>query len=484
MQQQDYAYPPIRHLIAGQYYEGGAGRAILNPASDEKLGLLPLIDEALLDKLAKSAFSGFKIWRRTPAYERAQMLKKAADLMRQRVNFLSWIITSEQGKILREARAEIMGTAAIFDWLAEESCRIGSEILAPRLPHFQQSIHHEPIGPVLAIAPWNMPAMMAGRKMAHALATGCSVIVKPSSETPATSLLLAEILLEAGLPADVIHVIHGDADKIAQYLIARAEIRKVSFTGSTQTGRQLGALCGYHIKKFTAELGGHAPVVIAPDADCDSAAKMLAQGKFFNAGQSCMAPTRFLVHHSCLDSFRESFVSHVTKIRVGNGLEETHDMGAMINKKALQTMRHFVEEACESGAKLLCGGDILDGGGSFFAPTILDHVPLQAKIMHEEPYGPLAALTSYDTIDEAIDIANALPFGLCAYIFGKNPNYTSKLAAEIEAGLIGINTLNVGGPMVPFGGVKDSGLGREGARYGLYESMVSKTISQIMSHQI
>jgi len=478
MQQQEYAYPPIRHLIGGRYHGGETGRGVVNPATDETMGVLPLIDDVLLDKLAKTAFVGFKRWRATPSFERAQVLKKAVNVMRQRVDFLAWIITNEQGKILSEARAEILGTAAIFDWLAEESCRIGAEILSSRLPGFQQSIHHEPIGPVLAIAPWNMPAMMAGRKIAHALATGCSVIVKPSSETPATSLLLAEILLEAGLPTDVIHVIHGNADKIAQYLIPRREVRKVSFTGSTETGRQLGSLCGYHIKKFTAELGGHAPVIITPDADCDSAAKMLAQGKFFNAGQSCMVPTRFLVHQSCLASFRENFVAYVAKIRVGNGLEEEHDMGAIINKNALRSMRHFVEDACGHGAKLLHGGDVLGETGSFFAPTILDQVSPRAKIMNEEPYGPLAALTAYDTRQEAIDITNALPFGLCAYIFGSDHNDIQKMAAEIEAGLVGINTLNVGGPMVPFGGVKDSGLGREGSRYGLYESMVSKTVSR------
>lgn len=474
------SYPRILHLVGGEYVDGpSGGRPVLNPATGAELGLIPRIDEALLDEVARLAFEGFRRWRRTPAYGRAEILKKAAGLMRERVEALAWTITVEQGKPLREARGEVFGTAAIFEWLAEESCRIADEILASRIPGMQQVIHHDPIGPVLAIAPWNMPAMMAGRKIAHALSCGCPVIVKPASQTPGIVMELARILLEAGLPADAIHVVHGDPDAIARFLIAAPQIRKVSFTGSTEVGRTLGALCGHHVKRFTAELGGHAPVVICPDVDVDEVARTLVAGKFFNAGQSCMAPTRFLAHRSVAGAFTEAFAAHAAAIRVGNGLDEQNGMGAMINMRAVSTMGEFVAEARDRGARLAAGGGRPADEGAFFEPTVLADVPLAARVMNDEPYGPIAAITPYDEREEAVRISNGLPYGLCAYVFGRDPSCTQAIAAELEAGLVGINTLNVGGPMVPFGGVKDSGLGREGSRHGLHEHLVTKTVTRM-----
>jgi len=473
------SYPQIQHLVGGEYLDGPAGRPVLNPATGEALSSIPQADVALLDRSAKLAFEGFRQWHRTPAYDRAAILKKSAALMRERVEVLAWTITVEQGKPLRESRGEVLGTASIFEWLADESCRISSEVLASRIPGMQQVIHHEPIGPVLAIAPWNMPAMMAGRKIAHALSSGCSVIVKPASETPAIVMALARVLLDAGLPENVIQIVHGNSDAIARFLIAAPEIRKVSFTGSTEVGRILGALCGHHIKRFTAELGGHAPVVICPDADVEQAATILAGGKFFNAGQSCMAPTRFLVHGAIVDAFTEAFTAEVARIKVGNGLDEGNGMGALVNSRAVTAMGEFVADTRSHGGQVTTGGERPAGEGAFFQPTVLANVPLAARVMNDEPYGPIAAITAYESQEEAVRISNSLPFGLCAYVFGRDLKRAEDIAAEIEAGLVGINTLNVGGSMVPFGGVKDSGLGREGSRYGLHEHLVTKTITRM-----
>lgn len=474
------AYPEIRHLIAGVSVPGTRHlRPVLNPANGEEIGQIPDCDPDTLDGLAAIAWQGFVTWRATPAPDRAVVLKKAANLMRAGVDALAVTISTEQGKPLHEAQGEIFGTAAIFEWLADEACRINGEVLASRIKGFRQEIRHEPIGPVLAIAPWNMPAMMAGRKIAHALAAGCSVIVKPASETPAIVIRLAEILLEAGLPPEAITVIHGNSARIAEVLIAKPQIRKVSFTGSTEVGRVLGEICGRHIKRFTAELGGHAPVILHEDTDIDSASSLLAAAKFFNAGQSCMAPTRFFVHRAIIDDFADAFTAKVAEIQVGDGLAPGTKMGALINQRAVGDMAGFVEDAVAQGADLRYGGTRLDDAGSFFAPSVLMNVPMQARIMSEEPYGPLAPIAAFDHVDEAVTAANSLPYGLCAYVFGRDQARATRTASAIEAGLVGINTLNVGGPMVPFGGVKDSGLGREGGRHGLLEHYTTKTYSTV-----
>jgi succinate-semialdehyde dehydrogenase/glutarate-semialdehyde dehydrogenase len=274
-------------------------------------------------------------------------------------------------------------------------------------------------------------------------------------------------------------VIHGNAARIAEQLIANPQIRKVSFTGSTEVGRVLGQICGRHIKRFTAELGGHAPVILHEDTDTDSAATLLAAAKFFNAGQSCMAPTRFFVHRGIVGDFADALTAKVAAIQVGNGRAPGTTMGALINQRAVENMSGFVKDAVACGAELRFGGTCLDDPGSFFAPSVLMNVPMQARIMTEEPYGPLAPITAYDDVNEAVAAANGLPYGLCAYVFGRDTERAGRTAGAIEAGLVGINTLNVGGPMVPFGGVKESGLGREGGRHGLLEHFTTKTYSTV-----
>ncbi|MGE0500783.1 MAG: NAD-dependent succinate-semialdehyde dehydrogenase [Rhizobiaceae bacterium] len=472
-------YPRIQHLIGGDYVDGALGRPVLNPATREELGAIPEAEVGLLDRVAKLAHDGHRQWRRTAACDRAHILKNGAALMREQIGALARTITLEQGKPLRESRAEIIGTAAIFDWLAEESCRISDEVLTSRIPGMEQVIHHEPIGPVLAITPWNMPAMMAGRKIAHALSTGCSVIVKPASDTPAIVMELARILIEAGLPPQAISVIHGNSSVIAKHLIAAPEVRKVSFTGSTDVGRILGALCGHYIKKFTAELGGHAPVIVCADADVDHAVDALVPSKYLNAGQSCMAPTRFLVHRSIARDFTDALSSAAAKITVGDGMDEANVMGAMINEDAVTSMGDLVEDAVACGARVTAGGKRLTSRGAFFAPTVLADVPREARVMNIEPYGPIAAIASFDEPAAAIGIANGLPYGLCAYVFGGSTAQTRTIATELEAGLVGINTVNIAGPMVPFGGVKDSGLGREGSHYGLHDHLLTKTVTRM-----
>lgn len=472
-------YPVITHLVSGRAVTGaGYGRrSVTNPANGETLAELPFEDAALLIEVAETAWRGFQIWRKTPATKRAEVLKRAATYLRRDVETLAHIITLEQGKILAESKGEILGTAAIFDWAAEEALRIVTELLPRREDGFQQAIHHQAVGPMLAIAPWNMPALLTGRKIAHALATGSSVIVKPASETPGIAVELVKRLLEAGLPPEAIAVIHGNSGPIAETLIAAPQIRKVSFTGSTEVGRVLGALCGHHIKRFTAELGGHAPVIVLRDADLDRVIPIIAGGKFFNAGQSCMAPTRFFVQSDIAEAFTEAFAARAVTIQVGNGLEAGMQMGTVINDRAVASMQDFVNDAVTLGARVLTGGARVGTEGSFFAPTVLADVPAGARIMQDEPYGPLAPIASFTTIDQAVFRANETPFGLCAYVFGHDPRALRQLTDDLEVGLIGINTLNIGGPSVPFGGVKDSGIGREGSHYGLLEHMSLKAVT-------
>lgn len=475
-------YPIITHLLAGKA-ELGAGygtRPVTNPATGTMLGDIPFENEALLARMADTAWRGFQMWRKTPASKRTEIIKRAASFLRRDADVLARMITLEQGKILAESRNEIFGTAAIFDWMAEEAQRIASELLPLRDDGFHQSIHHEPIGPVLAIAPWNMPALLTGRKIAHALASGCSVIVKPASETPGITMAMVKCLLEAGLPPEVIAVVHGNSGKIAQYFIAAPQIRKVSFTGSTEVGRILGALCGQHIKRFTAELGGHAPVILLRDANIEKIMPTLAGGKFFNAGQSCMAPTRFFVPVEMAEKFTESFAARASALKTGDGLESANAMGTVINASAVASMQTFVDDAVAQGARVVAGGKRHGTEGCFYAPTVLANVPASARLMCEEPYGPIAPIAAYNTIDEVVARANETPFGLCGYVFGHEAPALKQLSDELEVGLLGINSLQVGGAMVPFGGVKDSGIGREGSRYGLLEHMVLKAITSDM----
>lgn len=476
-------YPVISHLVSGkaELAAGYGRRAVTNPANGATLGEIPFENAELLDRIAETAWRGFLAWREVPTARRTEILKRAAALLREDADALARIITLEQGKVITESRGEIHGTAAIFEWMADEAERIAADLLPRRADGFRQAILHEPIGPVLAIAPWNMPALLTGRKIAHALATGCSVIAKPASETPGIAMELAHRLIKAGVPPEAITIVHGNSARIAEALIAAPQIRKVSFTGSTEVGRSLGALCGHQIKRFTAELGGHAPVILLRDADLARAVSILVKGKFINAGQSCMAPTRFFVHADRIAEFSEAFAEKAGAIKVGDGMDTAHGMGTVINGAAVKAMQSFVDDAVRHGSKVLTGGSRLGTEGCFYAPTVLTDVPATARIMQDEPYGPLAPIACYDTIDEAVARANETAFGLCGYVFGQDPPALRQLTEQLELGVLGINTLNVGGPMVPFGGVKDSGIGREGSRHGLLEHMALKAVTSDMA---
>lgn len=472
--------PRALHLfIAGEWRNGGAGDSIpvINPATDETIAELCMADDQDIDEAIEGALRGFRTWRDLTAAERAGLIRRTAELLRNRIEDMARVLTIEQGKTLAQSRQEINGTAAYFDDLANCAERIYGRVVRDDPSGVMRTIVYEPIGPVFAVSPWNLPAMLPGRKIATALAAGCSVIVKPAKETPETTALIARCCQDAGIPDGVVNVISGPASLLSKKLIESPVIRKVSFTGSTDVGKQLAELCGRHMKKATMELGGHAPVIICSDADLERAVALLVSSRYSNAGQSCIAPTRFYVHASIYEDFLAAFVPRVQEIRVGNGLHDGVGMGPLASERRLPVMEQFVHDASSRGAGIVAGGSRIEGVGSFFEPTVLRDVPDSAAIMSQEPFGPITAATPFHDLDEVVARANSTSFGLASYVFTRSLSAADYLCSKIEAGMVAVNSVAVAAPSVPFGGVRDSGIGREGSMEGVLESMVSKSIS-------
>jgi succinate-semialdehyde dehydrogenase/glutarate-semialdehyde dehydrogenase len=466
--------------INGKWLNGGrAGEDLINPATEVVLGKLPHATESDLDEALRAVAKGFEIWRKTSAYDRARIIKKAADLVRARAEQIATILTTEQGKILAEARIEVNVTADIFEWYAEEGRRAYGRIIPGRMPNQRQMVVKEPIGAVAAFTPWNFPALTPARKIGGALAAGCSLIIKASEETPATCVAIVRCFEEAGLPPGVLNLVFGVPSKVSEKLIASPIIRKISFTGSIPVGKHLARLAADHMKRATMELGGHGPVIVFDDVDAEKVAAAAATGKFRNAGQVCISPTRFFVHEKVYDRFVEAFASIAKGLKVGNGLDKDTQMGPMANARRIDAMEKMVGDAVGRGAKVAAGGQRIGNQGFYFAPTVLTDVPEDSSVMNDEPFGPIAPCVRFRDFDDVIRRANKLPFGLAAYAFTGSADRATAVADALESGMVGINHFGVSLPETPFGGVKESGYGHEGGIEGLEAFLITKFVSQI-----
>ena len=448
---------------------------VVNPATGDTIGELPSASADDLDRALDAAGRAFPIWRDTPVAERAAILHRAADLMRERAEAIGRLMTAEQGKPLAQATGEVTGAASQFDVMAEEAKRCYGRVLVR--PRGQQSfVKYQPVGPVAAFSPWNFPVFTPARKLAPAIAAGCSIILKPAEETPASPTEMVRCLVDAGLPDGVVQLVFGDPDKVSRQLIGSDVIRKVSFTGSVPVGKQLMKLAAEGLKRTTMELGGHAPVLIFDDCDFDRTVDMTATSKFRNAGQVCVSPTRFYVQENIYDRFVDAFSQRARAVAVGDGMDEGTEMGPLANERRIEAVGGMVEDARKAGAEVV-EGDRRDGG-FYHAPTVLKDVPLQADIMNREPFGPVAAMRPFKTRDEAIEQANRLPLGLAAYAFTSDLATANIVGDAIEAGMVAINNLSVSPGDAPFGGVKESGHGSEDGPDGLKAYMVTKAIHQ------
>jgi len=476
----DFQYPEPKLFIAG-VWKGVEGREtipVVNPATEEVIAQLPVATVADLDEALDAASRAFGLWRATPAFERAAILHRAGQLMRERATYIGHVSTVEQGKILAESTAEATASGDIFDWFAEEARRAYGRIVPSKQPGVRHNVLKEPIGPVAAFTPWNFPLTIPSRKLAAALAAGCTVIIKPAEETPGTCLELARALDDAGLPKGVLNVVFGNPALISEYLIASPVIKKISFTGSTAVGKHLSELAARGMKKTTMELGGHAPVLVCEDADIELAALTMARSKYRNAGQICIAPTRFYLHDSVHDNFVKAFSGHVARLKLGNGLDPSTTMGPLANERRIGAMETLIGDALGKGATLERGGARQGNVGNFWQPTILCDVPNEADIMTIEPFGPIAITQRFEDLDAAIHEANRLPYGLAAYAFTESGRRANALGERIEAGMIGINFAVLTGPETPFGGIKESGHGSEGGIEGLDGYLNTKYVAQ------
>lgn len=468
-----------RFFIDGRWCPGSgdAESLIVNPANGATLASYRSPSAAQVDEALDAAARGFRLWRAVPAIERGAILRRAATLMRERVDANAAVLTIEEGKPLVEARGEWLVTAEMFEWFAEEARRVYGRVVPARSADLQQQVTREPIGPVAAFAAWNFPARNPGYKIAAALAAGCSCIVKPAEETPLTCLLLAQALTDAGLPAGVLNVIYGDPANLSSQVIASPVIRKISFTGSTRIGQLLAVQAAQWAKPATLELGGHAPVLVFDDADIDLAVGQLIASKYRNAGQTCISPTRFFVQEGVYARFVESFASASRALRIGDGMADAVQMGPLFHQRRLPEMEQFMDDAVTRGARVVCGGGAREGAGYFWEPTVVSDLDDSARLMQVEPFGPIAAMTPFADIEEVIERANSLPFGLGAYAFTRSLRTSQQVAAGLESGMIGINTCKISYAETPFGGVKQSGHGSEGGTEGLDAYLSTKSVS-------
>jgi len=473
-------YPKIEMFIEGRWTGGSPGlcQEVVNPATGKGIGITPHASRKDLDRAIESSSDGFTKWRRTAAFDRYQLLRRTAEIVRSRASTIARIMTLEQGKPLAEAHGEIKLSADVIDWFAEEARRGYGRVVPARRSHVTQLVIKEPIGPVAAFTPWNFPINQAVRKISAALAAGCSIIVKGPEETPASCMELVRSFADAGVPAGVLNLVFGVPAEISSYLIAHPTIRKISFTGSTHVGKQLAALAGAHMKRVTMELGGHAPAIVFDDADVEVAVKVLSANKFLNAGQVCMAPTRFLIHDSVYEPFIERFLTSMKKLEVGSGLDEDTRMGPLANARRVEAMEALVQDAAGRGAQIRAGGKRIGNEGFFFEPTLLTDVPIDARIMNEEPFGPLVPVVRFRSDEEAFLEANRLPFGLAAYGFTRSSKRMLEFGANIESGMVSINHGGLALPELPFGGIKDSGYGSEGGMEAMEAYYNTKLITQ------
>jgi succinate-semialdehyde dehydrogenase / glutarate-semialdehyde dehydrogenase len=473
-------YTQLGLYIDGKWNHGngGGGEDVINPATEKPLAHLPHASKADLDHALAAAAKGFQVWKAKSAYERARIIRKAADLIRERADTIARVMTQEQGKVLPEAKIEVMTTADIAEWFAEEGRRAYGRIIPSRNPTVRQMVVTEPVGVVAAFTPWNFPTLTPVRKIAAALAAGCSIIVKASEETPGACVELVKCFEDAGVPPGVLNLVFGVPAQVSEHLIASPIVRKISFTGSVPVGKHLATLAAKGMKRATMELGGHSPVIVFGDADPEKSADTIAASKYRNAGQVCISPTRFYVHESIYDRFLKRFTDYAKGIKLGDGLEKDTTMGPLANARRLDAMDSFVTDAKSRGGKVQAGGNRSGNQGFFFEPTVITDIPDDSKIMTEEPFGPVAPIVTFKTFDEVVQRANSLEFGLAAYTFTSSPKTATAIGDALQSGMVGVNSVAISTPETPFGGVKDSGYGHEGGIEGLEVYMNKKFIAQ------
>src|SRR5580700_8735850 len=473
-------YTDLALHIGGNWLNGDGrqGEDVVNPATEKALGRLPHASASDLDEALAAAKKGFEVWRATSAYDRAKVLRKAANLVRERAEPIARIMTQEQGKVLGESRLEVLTTADIIEWFAEEGRRAYGRIVPGRAKGTRQLVVQEPVGVVAAFTPWNFPTLTPARKIAASLAAGCSIILKPSEETPGACVELVRCFIEAGLPAGVLNLVFSVPANVSEHLVASDVVRKISFTGSIPVGKHLATLAAKSMKRATMELGGHSPVVVFADADPEKSADTIAAYKYRNAGQVCISPTRFYVQEPVYDRFLARFTDYAKSLKLGDGLEKGVGMGPLANARRIDAMDSFVNDAKARGGKIATGGQRRGNQGYFYEPTVITDVPDDSKIMTQEPFGPLAPVVTFKTFDEVVERANSLPYGLAAYAFTGSAQTANMIGDALQSGMVGVNSINVSTPETPFGGIKESGYGSEGGLEGLQAYMNTKFISQ------
>lgn len=471
-------YPTLGLYIDGEWLDSGGRDAqpVLNPATGETLADVPLASIADLDRALAASQAGFEAWRVTAPEARAAILRKTADLIRERADSIAHIVTLEEGKPTGEAKGEVLASAALLDFHAGETVRIYGRVL-PRPSGTRSMVLQQPVGPVAAFCAWNFPAMNPVRKIAPALAAGCSVILKPSEETPGSAIAMMRCFQDAGLPGNVAQIVFGVPDQVSRTLLASPITRKLSFTGSVPVGKHLMKLAADTVMKMTMELGGHSPVLVFDDCDLDKTLDILVTHKFRNAGQVCVSPTRFSVQDGIYDRFAAGFAERARALKVGSGLDAGTHMGPLANARRPEAIEAMVADARQAGARILAGGGAsAAGGGFFFEPTVIADAPLHSRVMNDEPFGPLAMLSRFSTTEDAIREANRLPYGLAAYCFTEQGRRQNQLAEEVESGLIAMNGVRLSFADSPFGGVKESGFGSEDGPEGIAAHMVTKAV--------
>jgi succinate-semialdehyde dehydrogenase / glutarate-semialdehyde dehydrogenase len=472
-------YPDLQLYIGGAWRKAADGQPVLNPADESVIGMVPIASRSDLDAALAAAADGFRIWSRTSPAKRAELMLRAARLMRERIEEIAYAITLEHGKPMAQARLEVVRGCEFFEWDAAEGQRTYGRVI-PSEPGIKYIVMHQPIGMVAAFSPWNFPMSQPARKIGGALAAGCSIILKAAEETPAGAIHIARAFHDAGLPPGVLNLVFGVPSEISEYLIPQEQTRLIAFTGSTAVGKKLTEMAARHMKPVLMELGGHAPVIVCDDVDPVASAITSAIRKARNTGQVCTSPTRFYVQKPLYDVFSKTFAEKARTVTVGNGLDPCTQMGPLANHRRIEALETLVADAKAKGARVLAGGERLGNRGYFFPLTVLADLPDDARAMREEPFGPLALINPVSSIDEAIEKANALPFGLAAYAFTHSARNADRLAEGIEAGNVSINTLEASVAETPFGGVKESGYGREGGMEGLSHYTLVKNVSHRM----
>lgn len=472
-------YPPLQLLIDGRWVDAadGALRDVIDPATQDVIGRLACATPQDVAQALAAAQRAFPGWRDTPPARRAAIINRAAALLREREDSIARTITLELGKPLVESRVEVQRLAGVFEWHAAEAQRLYGRLI-PTGTDVRNVVVQEPIGVVAAFTPWNGPAASPGRKITAALAAGCTLVIKPAEETPGSAIALAQCLIDAGLPPGTLNMVFGNPGDISTQLVSSPIVRSIAFTGSVPVGRSLASLAGQHLKPAVLELGGHGPVIVTDDVDVEAVATQCARQKYRNAGQICMSPTRFLVLDKVYGRFAEAFVAATRALRVGSGFDPASEVGPLANARRRDAVEQLIGQACEQGARVLTGGRRLPGPGFFFEPTVLADIPPAAQIWHTEPFGPIALLASCRDLDEAIARANDSRYGLAAFAFTRCALATERLLREIDSGIVSVNHFMGAGDSTPFGGVKDSGYGREGGAECFDGYVVRKLMSQ------